>query len=115
MIRVVIAASSDVARAGLASLAAGLAGIDVAGQATDGDGLALVLRSTDPDIVWIDDSAGGEERLSQFLGAVADGPHGPGLVVLSDHPPDVPLGGGRRAEAYALLPRGASADEIDAA
>lgn len=114
MIRIVIAAASDVARAGLASLARGLDGIDVVGQAADADQLSLVARSAAPDVVWIDGGSS-EDSLSLFLGVVVDAPRGPGLLVFSDHPPDVNAGEYRRTEAYALLPRRAVAREVDAA
>jgi len=114
MIRLVVAAASDVARAGLASLAGGFHDVDVTGLAADADALAMLIRSGAPDVVWIDDGSG-DDSLLQFLGAVADAPRGPGLVVFSDHPPDASGGDFRRTEAYAVLPRRAGSAEVDAA
>jgi len=114
MIRLVIAAASDVARAGLASLARGFEDVAIAGQAADADTLAMLVRSAAPDVVWIDDGAV-DDSISQFLAAIADAQRGPGIVVFSDHPPEAGAADGRRGHGYAMLPRRAGSAEVDAA
>lgn len=113
MIRAIVAASSDIARASAASLLSKSDGVEVAGLARDADELAQLIRSSAPDVVVID--AGARDESDQFFDALAEVPRSPGVVVMSDeahavHPPD-----GRASAGWARLPRRPSADELDGA
>ena len=115
MIRVAIAATSDVARAGIASVVAGLDGVEIAGVASDPDALLRVVRTAAPDVVIVDAGGRGDD-LIPFASVLGDAPRGPGVVVLTDAVPDVAPGDGlRRTDGWALMPRRSAAAEMDAA
>ena len=113
MIRTVVAASSDVARAGIASIVSSIEGVEVVGQASDVDELSRLVRASSPDAVLVD-IGNRDEDLSHFVEAPGQTEHDVRVVVLSDEAPDFPPDG-RRTEAWALLPRRSGAAEIDAA
>jgi two-component system, NarL family, response regulator YdfI len=114
MIRAVIAASSDVARAGIATVVSSIDGVEVVGQASDVEELSRLVRGSSPDAVIVDIGSSDEE-LSHFLDAAGRNGQEPRAVVLSDELQDFPNADGRRSDAWALLPRRSGAAEIDAA
>jgi DNA-binding NarL/FixJ family response regulator len=120
MIRVVIAAASDVARAGLASLLGRISDVDIVGRAAEADALASAIRTLSPDVVFVDlESRRGND--AALLSATTEDARWPALVILADDPVDVELRPalgqvpGRASGGWALLPRHSSPVEIEAA
>ena len=114
MIRALIAAASDVGRAGLESLVGRMTDVEIAGRAGDADALSALIRSTAPDVVLID--AGSRSASGEiFLKMIGDVPRGLGVVALIDDASDASAAEGRRSEGFALLPQRATAAEVDAA
>lgn len=114
MTRVVVAASSDVARAGLDALLASVPGIAVVDRASTPSRLASAIRSADPDAVVVDLEQDDDASLALYV-AAAEAADGPPTVVLADAPVEPRVTDGRRHRGFALLPRRATAAEIDAA
>jgi two-component system, NarL family, response regulator YdfI len=115
MIRIAIAAESDVVRAGIAALVSGLEGIDAVGQPADAEELARLARSAAPDVVLIDPGSGESDALAHFLSALSDSPRVRGVVIFGDDLPDPTPISRAHLDAWAFLPRRADASEIDAA
>ena len=115
MIRVVVAAVSDVARAGLSALVTALADVEIVARVADSDALAHSLRADEPDGVLIDAGGHGSDSAARFLSALADTPRGPAVVVFSDEPLDGTPSLHDRSHGSAVLPRRADAAEIGAA
>lgn len=113
MKRVLVLARSAVARAGLESLLARGGGFAVLGAAPTGN-LADVVAETEPDVVLVALESGEEPPLPLAL-APDMAARQPAVVVLGDEPVDRWGPRALRAGARAVLPRTASADEIDAA
>src|SRR5690348_6388935 len=114
MTRVVVAAVSDVARAGLGSLLAGLEDVEVSGRAADADALASLLRSASPDVALIDVESRDDDAAA-MVAAVAGDPARPAVVLLTDDPLEVERPQGRASAGWAILPRRSGSAEIDAA
>ncbi|HXW76522.1 MAG TPA: response regulator transcription factor [Candidatus Eremiobacteraceae bacterium] len=115
MIRVAIAAASDVAAAGLSAMLSSFESIVIVGRAADAQALAQILENASPDVLVLDDEAHADETSSELLVLANDAAHRPAVVVLSDDPPDLDVAGGRAARGRAFLPRRATAPEIEAA
>lgn len=113
MIRVLVGAVSDVARAGLATLLGGIPEIEVVGRAGNADDLARLLVSIAPDVVLVEVPSRDEEAAS-LLTAASELSQGPALVLLSDEPVEFDRPDGRPAGGFALLPRRSGTAEIDA-
>jgi len=111
MTRIAIAGASDVARAGVASIVAGIDGFDLVGRAAAPDELADLVRSATPDVVLIDAGPNDSDDIARWLAAMGDALHAPGVVLLSDEPSDEAFG---RHRAWASLPRQAGREEIEA-
>lgn len=107
MIRVVIAARSAVARAGLEALLRSRPNIEVAGSAPDPGALAPLVEELQPDVVVA------EVPDDEALPDLALG--GPSLVLLSDEPRPEWIREALRSGVRAVLPRQANEDEILAA
>ena len=121
MTRILIAAASDVARAGLASLLAGMPDLEIVGRVADPDALADALRSSAPDVVLVDVESRRDSDAA-LVAAALDDEHEPAIVVLAEHPNDLerrtvpdPGSARRTLSGSAMLPRHASPAEIDAA
>ena len=114
MIRVAVAAVSDVARAGLSSSIARMADVDVVGQAGDAETLARLIAATSVDVVAVDAGLR-QDAAAPFVDTVAGEVHVPGVVLLTDEAIDADAPDGRRAGALAILPRQAGDAELEAA
>jgi two-component system, NarL family, response regulator YdfI len=114
MIRVLVGAVSDVARAGLGSLLGGIPEVEVVGRAGDADDLARLIRSLAPDVVLLEVPSRDEDAAA-LLSVAAELSRGPALVILADEPLEFDQPDGRPAGGLALLPRRSGAAEIDAA
>ena len=111
MIRILVAASSAVVRAGLESLVSSSPAVLVVGQTTSLATLRQDIAATQPDVVLLeqgprDDEAG---TLAAEIGGTT------ALVVLTDMPSTAWAAELLRSGARAVLPRDATADEIAAA
>lgn len=111
MTRIAIAGSSDVARAGVASIVASIGGFDLVGRAATPDELADLVRSQTPDVVLVDAGPSDADDIARWLAALGDALHAPAIVLLSDEPADEAFG---RHRAWASLPRQAGREEIEA-
>lgn len=111
MTRIAIAGSSDVARAGVASIVSSIGGFDLVGRAATPDELADLVRSATPDVVLVDTGPNDTDDIGRWLSTLGDPLHAPGVVLLSDEPGDDAFG---RHRAWASLPRRAGRDEIEA-
>ena len=114
MTRVVIAAPSDVARAGIFALVSQMDDVAIVGRATEPDELTDIARRIAPDVVLLDTGGDGGGS-DQWLGALGDGPQVRGVVLLSDDAPDAAPFARHGITAYATLPARAGSVEIDAA
>jgi NarL family two-component system response regulator YdfI len=106
VIRVLIAANSAVARAGLESLLNSSAALTIAGAAS-GDDLASRIEELQPDVVLLELDSQLEATLATILAV----PQSPVIVALGGDQPAELL----RSGAGAVLPRTATASEIVAA
>lgn len=114
MTRVAIAGTSDVARAGIASLVSGIDAFALVGRASTPDDLRNLTRASAPDVVLIDVDPGDADELPHWLAALGDAGDAidsPGVVLLSDDPAAEAYG---RHRAWASLPRRAGREEIEA-
>jgi len=116
--RVVVAAPSDVARAGLVALLTAIPEIDIAGRASDPESLARVIGNAAPDVVLVDLEAR-DDGTAAMLRAAAEAP---AVVLLVDALADIdPLDAFEAPSlrpgltGWAVLPRHAGSAEIDAA
>ncbi|HEX6965683.1 MAG TPA: response regulator transcription factor [Gemmatimonadaceae bacterium] len=112
MIRVLVAADSVVARAGLESIVARHPSLTVAGSSSAGAELVHLVDTLQPDVVLLEPSAHDDDVVVSVLRTVSDWVHGTALVILSD----VPVNGAMvelfRAGVRAVLPRDAGTEEI---
>ncbi|HEX5438907.1 MAG TPA: response regulator transcription factor [Gemmatimonadaceae bacterium] len=115
MIRVLVAADSAVARAGLESVVASSSSLVVAGSSATGAELVQQIDAMQPDVVLLELPWHGSHDLLAVLGAPSGWAGATALVILSDALEDAEAGELLRAGARALLPRDATAEEILAA
>jgi DNA-binding NarL/FixJ family response regulator len=114
MTRVIVAAASDVTRAGLLALTARLPDIEIVGSASDAATLGVMVRTQSPDVVLIELEP--HARDGALLAGGLDGGRGPAVVILGDEPVEVDAGDpSHSGSGRAVLPRKASAQEIEAA
>src|SRR5688572_12320066 len=107
--RVLIAAASDVERAGLEALVASRAELAVAGAVSDVASLAGEVERVEPDVALVAVEA--DEELDALVGLDAPPP----IVVLAEDLDPASVAAALRAGARAVLPRRATGPEILAA
>jgi NarL family two-component system response regulator LiaR len=113
-IRVVIADDHRVVRDGLCYLLGQEPGIDIAGEAGDGEQTLRVVAATRPDVLLLDlymPSLDGHG----VLAALRDAPHRPAVVVLTSATGDEHLVRALHAGATSYLLKTAAADDVVAA
>ena len=118
MTTVLVAARSDVVRAGLSSLINASAGFTLAGDARGISihGVARQLDELQPEVLLVELSVHEEEEaLIVLLEGEGEKPFSPLIVALADEARDGWAAEALRAGVRAILPRGATADEIMAA
>ncbi len=111
MTRVLVSASSAVVRAGLEALLASNPALAVVGRADDAAALLRQVGATQPDVVLLDLEPHGDDP-TPALRALGEEQRGPAVVVLGDDPRGLWATEALRAGARAVLPRGATAEEI---
>jgi two-component system, NarL family, response regulator YdfI len=114
MIRILIAASSEIMGAGLEALLAMSSGLVTVGRWQDIASLAPQVEAQQPDIVLLELEWSDDETLAN-LEALAAAPHPPALVVLTDDAHGMWAAEALRTGVQAILPRQAQAHEIVAA
>ncbi|HET7563900.1 MAG TPA: response regulator transcription factor [Gemmatimonadaceae bacterium] len=112
MIRVLVAADSVVARAGLESIVARHPSLTVAGSSSASAELAHLVDALQPDVVLLEPSVHDNGDVVTALRAASDWVHGTALVILSDAPENGAMAELFRSGVRAVLPRDAGADEI---
>lgn len=112
MIRVLVAADSVVARAGLESLVARRSSLALAGSSSTGAELAHLVHALQPDVVLAEPLAHDGGDLASALHALSEGARGTAMVILSDAPDDGGAADVYRSGVRAVLPRQATAEEI---
>jgi NarL family two-component system response regulator YdfI len=114
MIRILIAASSEIMGAGLEALLAASSGLVTVGRWQDIASLVPQVEAQQPDIVLLELEWSDDETLAN-LEALAAAPHPPALVVLTDDAHGMWAAEALRTGVQAILPRQAQAHEIVAA
>ena len=114
MIRVLIAARSEIMGAGLEALLAAYPGLVTVGRWQDIGNLAPQVEAQQPDIVLLELELSDDETLAT-LEALAAGAHPPALVVLTDDTHGTWAAEALRTGVQSILPRQAHASEIVAA
>lgn len=114
MIRILIAASSEIMGAGLEALLAAYSGLVTVGRWQDIASLVPQVEAQQPDIVLLELEWSDDETLAN-LEALAAAPHPPALVVLTDDAHGMWAAEALRTGVQAILPRQAQAHEIVAA
>lgn len=114
MIRVLIAARSEIMGVGLEALLATYPGLATVGRWQDIASLAPQVETQQPDIVLLELELSDDETLAS-LEALAAGAHPPALVVLIDDAHGTWVAEALRTGVQAILPRQAHANEIVAA
>jgi NarL family two-component system response regulator YdfI len=114
VIRVLIAASSEIMGAGLEALLAPSSGLVTVGRWQDIASLAPQVEAQQPDIVLLELELSDDDILAN-LEALAAAPHPPALVVLTDDAHGTWAAEALRTGVQAILPRQAQAHEIVAA
>ncbi|HSF30968.1 MAG TPA: response regulator transcription factor [Candidatus Tectomicrobia bacterium] len=114
MIRVLIAASSEIVGAGLQALLASHPILLTVGRWQDMASLASQVEAQLPDVVLLELELPDDDSLAVVEALVAD-PHPPALVVLTDDAHGTWATEALRAGVRAILPRQAHASEIVAA
>lgn len=119
MTRVLVAAASDVTRAGLEAILAREPSLVVVGSTTTGASLAEEIAEHEPDVVLVELGGGDDDALAMLhvvSGDLDDGARpSPSLVVLADNGDVAPLATAFGAGVRGLLPRDARPHEIIAA
>jgi DNA-binding NarL/FixJ family response regulator len=113
MIRIAVAAASDVARAALATMIGAFAEMEVVARASDADSLVRSLRSGSLDAVVID-LAARDEGNAALLSAALGWQGQPAVIALGGEAFDVDAAARSRG-AIATLPRAANGVEIESA
>jgi DNA-binding NarL/FixJ family response regulator len=115
VIRVLVAADSAVARAGLESVVASRPSLTVVGSSSAGAELAQQIEALQPDVVLAEPSwRDGDDVLTALHGLNGWG-HAAALVILHESSEDGDTASLLRAGVRAVLPRSATAEEIVAA
>ena len=114
MIRVLIAASSEIMCAGLEALLATYPALVTVGRWQAMAALAAQVEAQQPDIVLLELELPDDDTLA-ILEALAAGPHPPAVVVLTDDTHGTWAAEALRTGVQAILPRQAHAREIVAA
>jgi two-component system, NarL family, response regulator YdfI len=114
VIRVLIAASSEIMCAGLEALLATYPALVTVGRWQVMAGLAAQVEAQQPDIVLLELELPDDDTLA-ILEALAAGPHPPAVVVLTDDTHGTWAAEALRTGVQAILPRQAHAHEIVAA
>jgi two-component system, NarL family, response regulator YdfI len=114
VIRVLIAASSEIMGAGLEALLAAHPALVAVGRWQGMAGLASQVETQQPDIVVLELELPDDDTLAA-LEALAAGSHPPAFVVLTDDPHGAWVAELLRTGVQAILPRQAHAGEIIAA
>jgi two-component system, NarL family, response regulator YdfI len=114
VIRVLVAATSEIVRAGLEALLAASPQLAVVGRAPDVTALVPQVEDVHPDVVLLQVELHEDEALAA-LSALGAGPRPPAVVVLVDAPSGSWTAEALRSGVRAILPRQAVAAEIVAA
>jgi two-component system, NarL family, response regulator YdfI len=114
VIRVLIAASSEIMCAGLEALLATYPALVTVGRWQVMAGLAAQVEAQQPDVVLLELELPDDDTLA-ILEALAAGPHPPAVVVLTDDTHGTWAAEALRTGVQAILPRQAHAREIVAA
>jgi NarL family two-component system response regulator YdfI len=114
VIRVMIAASSEIMCAGLEALLTVNPTLVIVGHRQGMTGLVQQVEEQQPDVVLLELEVLDEDTLAS-LGVLAAGPHSQAFVVLTDDAHGVWAAEALRAGVRAILPRHATASEIEAA
>jgi NarL family two-component system response regulator YdfI len=114
VIRVLIAASSEIMRTGLEALLAAHPALVTIGHWQDMASLVPQVDAQQPDIVLLELESPDDDTLA-ILEALAAGPHPPAFVVLTDDTHGMWAAEALRTGVQAILPRQALAREIVAA
>lgn len=112
MIRVLVAADSVVARAGLESVVARRPSLTVAGTSSAGAELAHLVDELQPDVVLVEPPMHDDDDVVAAMRTVSDWVHGTALVILSDAPENGAMADLFRLGIRGVLPRAAGAEEI---
>ena len=119
MTRVLVAAASDVTRAGLEAILAREPSLVVVGGMTTGTSLAEEIAEHEPDVLLVELAGSDDDALAMLHVVSADLDDGarpmPSLVVLADDRDVAPLAAVFGAGVRGLLPRNARPHEIVAA
>lgn len=113
MIRVLVASVDPLAATGLHALLAGLADLDIVGQASGIGQIGALTRSARPDVILFDAGTGREpgELLARLRAAGGEAP----VVLLGAPEAGAPVGRALRQGVRGYLPRGAPPEEMAAA
>jgi DNA-binding NarL/FixJ family response regulator len=114
VIRVLVAATSEIVRAGLEALLAANAAFTVLGSVPNLAALAQEADGVQPDVLVLEGERHDEDTSAALL-ALAAGVRPPAVVVLTDDPLGAWTGEAFRSGVRAILPRQAGAGEIMAA
>jgi NarL family two-component system response regulator YdfI len=114
VIRVLVATTSEIVRAGLEALLTASEALTVVGSAPDLTALPQQLEDVQPDVVLLEVELHDDDTVAALL-ALAAGPHPPPIVVLTDDPHGAWVVEALRSGVRAILPRHAVAAEIVAA
>lgn len=114
MIRVLVAATSAVVRAGLEALLAANPALMVLGSVADWAALAQQVEDVQPDVLLLEVELHDEDSAAALL-ALAAGVRPPAIVVLTDDAHGAWMAEALRSGVRAILPRQAAAGEIVAA
>lgn len=114
MTRVLVAASSEIMRAGLEALLATSAALAVVGSSTSITALGEQVEDLQPDVVLLELELQDDETLAA-LPTLGTGPDPPALVILVDDVQGALTAEALRSGVRAVLPRQALASEIVAA
>lgn len=114
MTRVLIAASSEIVRAGLEALLAANPALIAVGSAHDTATLMQQVQDQQPDVVLLELEAYDDDTLASLL-ALDASPHPPACVILTDDAQGTWAAEALRAGIRAILPRQASASALLAA
>lgn len=114
MTRVLIAATSEIVRAGLEALVTASPALVTVGTSPGLDTLTQRVEDLQPDVVLLEAELLDEETLAALF-ALGAGPGAPALVILADDAHGARAAEALRSGVRAILPRQATASEIVAA
>ena len=110
-IRVVLADDHPMVRYGIAAVMADVEGVELVGEASDGDQLLAVVRREQPDVVLTDLSMPGRPGIEAIRALAASDPDLP-VLVLTMHADDDSVFAALRAGARGYLIKGADGEEL---